>query len=136
MKKVIAISLVVVHLFFVTGIKVSMHFCADTLKSVSIGKTSAETESCCKPSTTHSSKEDTCKKASCCEDTSATLLALSSYGNETIHYIAPAVVASVEVFDNSLATASINALFPQALAPPIFQGRALYLTTSSFCFYG
>jgi hypothetical protein len=136
MKKVTAISLIVLHLFFVTGIKVSMHFCANTLKEISIGKVSAETEMCCKPSPSSTSTENTCKKGSCCEDTSATLLALTSYANQAENFFTPAIISSVEVLGSSLETTTTNTLFSQALAPPIFQGRALYLTTSSFCFYG
>jgi hypothetical protein len=135
MKKVFAIALIGLHLLFTTGVKVSMHFCKDTLKSVSITKTSVEVEPCCKVKSS-SSSSTSCTKSSCCEDTSATLLVLSSYAKDEVTAVAP--VINTTLSSNVIATSIENEThtFSDTADPPILQGRAIYLTTTSFCFYG
>jgi hypothetical protein len=135
MKKVFAIALIGLHLLFTTGVKVSMHFCKDTLKSVSITKTSVEVEPCCKVKSS-SSSSTSCTKSSCCEDTSATLLVLSSYAKDEVKAVAPAIITTLS--SNVISTSLEKELntFSDITDPPILQGRAIYLTTTSFCFYG
>jgi hypothetical protein len=135
MKKIFAIALIGLHLLFTTGVKVSMHFCKDTLKSVSISKTSVEVEPCCKVKSSPFSSTS-CTKSSCCEDTSATLLVLSSYAKDEVTAVAPVIITTLS--SNVIATSIENEThtFSDTADPPILQGRAIYLTTTSFCFYG
>lgn len=136
MKNVVSIFLIALHLFFVTGVKVDMHFCKDTLRAVSISKVSSEKISCCNHNSKENSTTSHCKRTSCCEDTSATLLSLNSFSKEQVKEIIPVVVAvflpSV-IESNSIAVK--NSSFNYS-SPPKLQNRAIYLTTSSFCFYG
>lgn len=136
MKRILAISLIAIHLLFTTGVKVDMHFCGDSLKDFSISKISAEIEPCCKMDKTTSSKHASCNKSSCCESTSATLLSLNSFKVEQSKVVStPLLITEFSLSDDSFENGLFN-LPTQNISPPILQGRAMYLTTSSFCFYG
>jgi hypothetical protein len=102
MKKIFAIALIGLHLLFTTGVKVSMHFCKDTLKSVSISKTAVEVEQCCKVKSSSTSFT----KSSCCEDTTATLLVLSSYAKDEVTAVAPVIITTLS--SNLIATSIEN----------------------------
>ncbi|MFP5469964.1 MAG: HYC_CC_PP family protein [Bacteroidia bacterium] len=136
MKNVVSIVLIALHLFFVTGVKVDMHFCKDTLRAVSISKVSPEKISCCNHDLTKSEDTSQCKKASCCEDTSATLLSLSSFSKEQVKQTLPilAAVFLPSLLDNTSTEDKFSSV--DFSSPPKLQNRAIYLTTSSFCFYG
>jgi hypothetical protein len=113
-----------------------MHFCKDTLRAVSLSKVSSEKISCCNHKSTENTATSHCKKSSCCEDTSATLLSLNSFSNEQIKHIAPILLAVFLPSGLDIISAEDAISMLDYSLPPKFQNRAIYLTTSSFCFYG